>query len=74
MAAINGSIVYRGDNIEAAAEYITNKTDSGVYNGTFTVIANPTTAFGFYICRYKEYWASLRSYGDFKWNYYLSFF
>lgn len=51
MSAINNSIIYRGDNIEGAAEYIANKTDSSL--NSFVVIANPTTLFGFYICRYK---------------------
>lgn len=40
-------MIYRGAEIEAAAEYVADKVGGSVFYNGFAVIANPTTSFGF---------------------------
>lgn len=61
---INGSIIYRGDNIQDGAEYIEAKINtrflsSGHWNA---IITQHTASFGFYRCGIREYWTFLRNY------------
>lgn len=49
---VSDSILYRGNNINGAAEYIKQKAEANLSLGYwFVIIADPTTEFGYDICR-----------------------
>ena len=50
---VNDSILYRGDNIDGAAEYIKTKLRDSLRYYWIVVIVSPTTSFGYYECRLK---------------------
>jgi predicted secreted acid phosphatase len=67
---VNNSIIYKGDSIQDAADYILDKTKSFSYVWG-VMIATPNTTYGYYRCSIYENWAALRGYGEFKWNYFI---
>ena len=69
---LNDSILYRGDNIDGASEYIKTKLYDSFKSTWMAIIVSPTTSFGYYECRLKQYWASLKSFGEFKWYYFMA--
>lgn len=71
---VDNSILYQGDDIEQGATYLKDKLGSALTLGYWdVVITDPSVSYGYFICRsYQEYWAALRNYKDFKWNYFIS--
>lgn len=71
MAAVDNSIIYKGDDIQEASAYISDKVERTLSYGVWaTMIADPNTRYGYYMCRaIGEKWFALRAYKDFKWNY-----
>ena len=51
-AIVNDTILYYGDNIDGAVEYIREKAAANIGLGYwYALIADPTTNFGYYVCR-----------------------
>lgn len=49
---VNDSVIYKGDNVGTAADYIHSKLQN-VTNAWSILVAKPTTKHGFYDCRFR---------------------
>ena len=68
---VSNSVIYRGDDIQGAAEYLRNQLQQNIKGSWAAVVTSPNTSYGYYACRYKENWANLRGYEQLKWSYIL---
>lgn len=73
---VNNSIIYRGEDMKSAADYIQGKINQFSECRWNVIISSSNSTlgnnnFGYYRCDCYDKWANFRGYGDFKWNYYI---
>lgn len=73
---VNNSILYQGDDMYAAAQYIQSKINLIIGCRWNVIISNSsvalgTNSFAYYRCDCYNKWAHFKAFGELKWNYFI---